>query len=307
MQVGLAFIALIGLLGMAGCASQKVVQPIDVGAISAVQAEIKRQIGIYIAADSQVPVPSVTINGVATPVSNIENGFWCGNSSVDGHIGFDVSSIKVELVTTLDNTGGASAAFTLPADIVTVGPSGGYKRDVTNTQTLDYNLWPLEHQSRFFSQNVTEEDIQSAPIAQALLSLRDALILSSMRLDYSTSPPTPRPPQPCFTDYDPTKPASDPGDSFKLGLSITNDVTGGVSVKVTILDFSATGESKSTTGNTLTVNFLQKVATTKNIQSLRDAMDTECKYPVKDPQKCASATTNFDEVVNNPNGLAAAY
>lgn len=291
------FFIIIGLLGLSSCASQQVVQPIDVGAISAVQAEIKRQVGVYLAKDSQSPTPIITVNGRATPLSQINDGFWCGN----GQIGFDISSVKVELTTTLDNSGGANAAFTLPANIVTVGPSGGYKRDVTNTQTLDYNLWPLENQSSsVLGQNVTEQDLENAPIAQALLGLRDALILSAMKFDYSTSPPTPRPPQPCFTDYDPTKPAGDPGDSFKLGLSITNDITGGVSVKVTILNFSATGESKSTTGNTLTVSFLQKTATTKSLQSLRDIMDTECKYPVKDAKKCTQATTNFNNSINGP-------
>ena len=55
----------------------------------------------------------------------------------------------------------------------------------------------------------------------------------------------------------PRKPGGDPGDSIKIGLTVTNDpkISGGIKVSVVSLDLS--GERRSTTGNTLTVNFYQ--------------------------------------------------
>jgi hypothetical protein len=134
--------AVIGLIGLVGCANQQPLEAIDVRAITAVQLEIKRQIGVYIAA-AQSP-PTVNIDGKVTPVSAIPDAFWCGK----GDIGLAISSVKAELTTTLDNSLGISAAFSIPANLVTVGPSAGYKRDVTSTQTLDYNLWPWLRPSR---------------------------------------------------------------------------------------------------------------------------------------------------------------
>jgi hypothetical protein len=134
-----------------------------------------------------------------------------------------------------------------------------------------------------------------------LLALRDALVLSAMRFDFSANPPKPRPPQPCFTDYNPDKPASDAGNTFKLALSITNDLTGGISIKVTVLNFSATGESKSTTGNTLTVSFIQHGL--QPIQQAKDKVDAECKYPKQDSKACKDARDALAEAEASETGV----
>jgi hypothetical protein len=122
-------------------------------------------------------------------------------------------------------------------------------------------------------------DIKDAPIAGVLSSLRDALTNSAKKIAPG--------PQACFTDYNPDKP-SDAGDSFKLGLSLVNDLTGGFELNVWVLDLTATSESKGTTGNTLTVSFIQR--SLKNIQTLRDQATEQCKFPDLDKPICEVAT-----------------
>src|SRR5204863_4965290 len=110
--------------------------------------------------------------------------------------------------------------------------------------------------------------------------LREALINSAKRSAQG--------PQPCFTDYNPDKPAGDAGNTFKLGLSFVNDKTVGLEIKVWILDLTATTEWKSTTGNTLTVSFVQRGLDV--IQRAKDKVDVLCKYP-RDPngKECKDA------------------
>lgn len=268
---------------IAGCAEQQPVQAIDLPAISAVQAEIKRQVAVYLAA-AQNP-PTVKIEGVDTPISRLKpSDWWCGSGKID----FDISSIKAELTTTLDNNAGATASFTVPVNLVTLGPSGSHTTDETSTQLLTYNLWPTRLQNpAVVARTPSQSEIDAAPIAKVLLSLRDALVLSAMKVDYSGPKPKARPPQACFSDYNPDKPSTDAGNSYKLGLSITNDTKAGLSVKVAILSFSATGESKSTTGNTLTVSFVQQGI--RKIQAAKDEVDQACKKPIHDAKACTDA------------------
>ena len=263
---------------VAGCAGHTPpLQVIDVHAIGAVQTEIKRQVGVYLAAAKAGP--RVNVNGVMVPISQIDpehRTFMCGA----GAIGFDISSIKAELTTTTDTTTDLKAGLSIPVDIVTLGPSGEAKREALDTETLDYNLWPLPESRQnpdVYTQGISDEDVRNAPIARALRDLRDALISGALMYDLSGPTPQQRRPTACFTDYNPDKPSGDTGDIYKLGLSITNDVSGGISIKVAILTFGATGEAKSTTGNTLTVSFLQSGVQT--LQALKDAADAECKHP----------------------------
>ena len=174
----------------------------------------------------------------------------------------------------------------IPIHAVEIDPSFGARTDVTNTQLLAYNLWPLDLSRQSLPKEMpTLEQKQNAPIAQVLLSLREALINSAKRTD-------PNKPQPCFTDYNPEKPAADAGNSFKLGLSFVNDVTKKFEISVWVLDLTAGTETKGTTGNTLTVSFVQRALS--RIQRARDAMDTECKYPKKDTDKaCLDAVPAF--------------
>jgi hypothetical protein len=225
-------------------------QALDIAAIAKVQGEIKRQVGVYIRSAANHPAGD-------------PKDFWCGT----GHIDFDISQVKAELTTTLETITNQSGSAKITWGAVEIDPSGSVKGDATNTEVLDYNLWPMSDQGALLAATVQDE--KPAPIAEVILSLRDALIASAKK----TAPG----PQPCFTDYDPGKPSADAGNTFKLGLSFVSDKTGGLEIKVWVLDLTNTTEWKSTTGNTLTVSFVQRGLDT--VQRARDKMDTECKYP----------------------------
>lgn len=249
------------LASMGGCAATPPVrQVLDEKAIVAVQGEIKRQIGIYMAAAA----------GAARDPKDTPDHYWCGSGGID----FVVLSVKAELTTTNETIKNAGIKAKIPFKAIEVDPSGSRKTDVTNTQVLDYTLWPTGRHP-----DLAAGDLEKAPIAKVLLSLRNALIDSARK----TAPG----PQACFTDYDPQKPAADPGDSFKLGLSFVNDVTGGFDITVWVLDLNATTETKGTTGNTLTVTFGQRNA--QMIQILRDEVTAQCKFPYFESMQCRIA------------------
>jgi hypothetical protein len=230
-------------------------QALDTKAISKVQAEIKRQVRIYMLAAKN------------EPVAGEPSDFWCGS----GRIGFDLSNVKAELTTTIETINSGGLKLKIPIRAVEVDPSGSLKTDVTNTQTLDYNLWPLSaNQQELANSKPSDDEINKAPIAKVLLSLREVLI-NSARKSQNLEP------QPCFTDYNPDKPSADAGNTFKLALSFVNDVTGGFELSIGVLDLTASTESKGTTGNTLTVSFVQHGM--KEVQVLRDEVDAECKFP----------------------------
>jgi hypothetical protein len=122
--------------------------------------------------------------------------------------------------------------------------------------------------------NPTREEVDKTPIAQVLRDLREALVAAGTTYDYSQTPPVERSPVPCFTDYDPKKPTAASGNTYTLGLSIVNDLTGGISISVAVLSIGVTGEAKSTTGNTLTVSFSQPGL--DKVQEAQDAVDADC-------------------------------
>jgi hypothetical protein len=251
-------------------------QALDTAAIAAVQGEIKRQVGIY-------------LREAAKHSAGDPKDFWCGTGNID----FDISQVKAELTTTLETITNKSAGLKIPWGAVEIDPTGSVKGDATNTQVLDYNLWPLEMERQAALLQATVNDQKPAPIADVILALRDAIINSAKE----TAPG----PQPCFTDYDPVKPAADAGNTFKLGLSFVKDTTGGLEIKVWVLDLSATSEWKSTTGNTLTVSFVQRGLA--KVQRARDAVDAECKYPKKyDDHPCQDALAAYKKAQEDAGG-----
>ena len=275
-----------GILTMAltgCCANPPVRQALDADAIGKVQAEIKRQVGVYIRA-------------AQTPDEATHHGpFWCGSGKID----FDISNVKAELTTTVENIGSVNLGLKIPVSEVTLGPSGGVKQDVTNTEVLDYNLWPIEtarQSSEFLEKPVTADELKGAPIAAVLLALRHALVVGAQK-----SQPGP---QPCFTDYNPDKPASDVGNTFKIGLTMVTDATGGIEVKVGIIDFTASQEYKGTSGNTLTVSFVQRGVTA--LQLAKDAVDAECKYPKNRSDACKEAKLKYQTEQDQGTGAGAA-
>jgi len=100
-----------------GCATAPVRQVLDEKAIEKVQADIKRQVGVYLAASAKKP-----------PGEREE--FWCGSGSID----FDISFVKAQLTTTVETIKNAGIKAKLPFKAIEVDPSGSRKTDVTNTQ-----------------------------------------------------------------------------------------------------------------------------------------------------------------------------
>ena len=119
--------------------------------------------------------------------------------------------------------------------------------------------------------------LNKAPqIAIALLELRNALILAATTTDYSTNKQ--REAQACFTDYNPTSPSADAGNSFKLQLQITSDPSVGITIGVPPLNLSYSQDLKSVSGNTpATVTFVQRGV--KHLQVLRDQATKDCSFP----------------------------
>jgi hypothetical protein len=285
------------------CQGSPPLQAIDVPAISAVQSEINRQVGIYLAASHQ-PI-MINVGGQLMPIKNVrppDGGrmFACGT----GNVAFEISQIKAELTTTSSKTIGGSAGITVPIHMVTIGAKAGDTVTATNTQTLSYQVWSVDKVSQnpnISNLHPSREYVDKTPIAQVLRDLREALVAAGTTYDYSQTPPVKRQPLPCFTDYDPKKPATASGNTYTLGLSIVNDITGGVTVSVAVLNLGITGEAKSTTGNTLTVSFSQPGI--ESIQIAQDAVDTECKYPKQDTAACIKAkNVRSDAIKSNDSG-----
>ena len=254
----------------AGCTrTPPPIQAIDSTAISVVENDLKRQVGIYIAAArDRTTVPVAHSDGVGTvlvdtPIDALpippgdpdKRIFACGT----GRVAFDITSVTAELKTSFDRTLGISASATIPVDVVTLTPSYSATGTASNLQTLDYQLFPLApaDQANLTGYSPTQADIDHAPIAKVLLGLRSAVVGSATRYDYSKVVPSLRPPQPCFTDYDPRKVLDATADKYTIGLSFTSDQKGGLTVQITVLSLGANGEWKSLTGNTLVVAFGQ--------------------------------------------------
>jgi hypothetical protein len=270
---GSLFLVLLLGSAMSGCRSMTPPkQALDTAAISAVQSEIKRQVGIY-ARVSREKIPQDPIQ------------FACGNGNVD----FDISTVKAELTVTTARTSKTGLSLEVPWNGVTISSTGQRTRGATNTQVLTYTLWLADSNLQAFAKEnaeVSKEEVLDAPIAQVLLSLREALLNGAKKSG--------RGPEPCFTNYDPAKPAMDAGNSFKLGLAYDSGRTGGLEIKIGIIDLTSSTEWKSSTGNTLTITFVQRGLAA--VQRARDAVDTECKYPKTEADKaCKDALDALKE------------
>jgi len=271
---------------MSGCATQKL-HPIDLAGVSDVQAKIKEQVSVYMRAASYLALVDqnygavVILNGKPIEIPPAE--FSCGSGRID----FRIAAIKAELVTSLDKTTAAKLGLTFPILPVTLGPSAGTTSDTLNAQTLDYNLWPLATSDQTFllpvkhwPESSPDYDalipaLNKAPIAIALLELRNALILAATTTDYSTNKQ--REAQACFTDYNPASPSADAGNSFKLQLQVTNDPSVGITIGVPPLNLSYSQDNKSVSGHTLTVTFVQRGV--KHLQILKDQATKDCTFP----------------------------
>lgn len=287
----LAVAAMTAVLG--GCQSPVRLQAIDVPSISAVQSDLKRQIAIH-AAFARKPMEIAVRTATGSEYVDIRRlpvpdggPIWaCGS----GQVGFEIVSVAAELNTTLERAAGGHLGVTVPVQTVTVGGKFGTTRTVSNIQKLVYNVYPAESETSRL--NPTRELVNANPVAQVLTDLREALIASATRYDYSQYPPRERPPTSCVTNFNPAK-LSDPGGTYSLALSIETDINGGVSVSLAVLEIGIDGSRKSTTGHTLLVTFRQT-----GLDAIREAnaaADDACKPPNQTSLICLAKTADAAE------------
>jgi hypothetical protein len=244
------FLASVFLLAVSGCADQQ--QVVDISTVPQIQADLKRQIGIYIAA-----VAAREADLKAHP--DDQAVYWCGNGSLD----FQITSVKLDLTTSLDKSDTISGSATVPLVSGSVGPAVSGVNDVANSQELtftEYAFNPAAQPDEVRNLSFTDKDLASAPIAQSLLSLRNGLIAAARK-----SPMGAKGPQACFAgvpietllkDADPAKAgAADSGNSFKLGVTITNSASEGITLKLGVVNLGNTLAQKMVTSNSITVGF----------------------------------------------------
>jgi hypothetical protein len=223
---------------LAGCVHHPLppINAIGVDRIAQVEGELKRQLSVY---QSSVNVERST-NGPAE--------YQCGNGSID----FDIASVQLNLTTTLESKDSGSLGATIPISIGSIGPSGNTSHDVSDLETLTFSLYPV-HDRAF---RVEPGDLtKPAPISDVLIALRKALLQNAKEKRI------------CVFDYDYTadSPAKDAGGSYAIGVTIVDDNSVGVTLKLAIINVSATHEQKATTGNSLVVKFRQTNIPTKVI------------------------------------------
>jgi len=273
------------LLTLCGCADQA--QVVDISSIPAIQADLKRQIGLYIA---EVSARETYLN--AHP--DDQAVYWCGNGSLD----FMITSVKLDLTTSLDRSDTISGSASVPLVNGSVGPAVSGANDVANTQELiftEYAFNPAAQPDEVRNQIVNDQDLATAPIAQSLLGLRNGLIAASRKSSGKG-------PQACFSDVpletmlkdaDPGKGGSpDSGNSFRLGVTVTRSGSEGLTLKLGPVNLGNTLSQKMTASNTITVAFkpFHPTAMLAETAPLRvaalDAADTvKAADPPKDPCK----------------------
>jgi hypothetical protein len=232
-----AVIPLALLLG--GCATRTglpEVNAIPIDRTDVVVAEVKRQVSLY---QYKVLELKQHPNEDGALVKAKRKKFVCG----DGEVDFDLTSVLMTLTTTASTSASGTVGANLPivAPGQSIGPSLTVSRNVDNTQELNFTLYPIPVKPNF---TYTSKDSRSA-ISDALFNLRTSLIRGATF------------PGACLATYNWRDVKTDKGGSFKLGLTVTSDVKGGVDIKLAPVSANVSGEAKSVTGNTLTVMFQQ--------------------------------------------------
>lgn len=215
-------------LPIGGCATTQSdrVQAIKSSSIQSVVDDMKRQVSVYVAYQNSPQGTRSVVDASATKA--------CGNGLID----FDIKSVKLEILTTLESSvdGGVEVGPIVSGAAAWSGGLGA-GRTISNTQELVLAVDALPNRSFVYARS---EDVKSAPIAATLINLREALIKAGEV-----------PNRICFK----TAKDADDGNTYKIALSIEDRGGGNVSLGVAPLGVSLSGETKSTTGNTLTVSF----------------------------------------------------
>jgi len=237
---------------LSGCAAIPPQEALSKAAIEKVVTDIKRQVSIHIS--------DQYINYDKSGHLKISRSVWCGNGMID----FDITQVKIDLLTTLDNTttGGLSVANIPVGGGVSLGGGVSISAETTKTQELvltERVLQPntdIRYKSSPWSYRYASNIDEPAPLADAMSNMRGALIQTASgqgQVCFSTVIPKAGNPPPAPSDgSDKTSQASN---TFKIAISVIDDGKGNLSVGLAPLTVTASGESKSTTGNTITFTF----------------------------------------------------
>lgn len=184
--------------------------------------EIKRQIGVYVQYQNSP-------DGYES-VRRESRQKICGN----GLVGFDIKSVRMELLSTADSTVGA----TIGGGYAPFSGGLGLSGSVSNSQALivDYDI----SRSRL-NTSYNDEDLKAAPIAALMKNLWSAARHSGDQQTYV-----------CLT----MKPTSQGGNTYKIAITTSTKATGEIEVGLANVALGASGEFKSSTGNTITVTLV---------------------------------------------------
>lgn len=288
------------VLGLAACGAK--IEAISPEAIGAVQADIRRQVDLYVRASAFEPF--FIRDGVVTPLTPPGTEYQCGN----GNIHYDITQVQADLSVLTTSEGGLSIGATLPVSAVTtVGVSGSFSRSEQTTQTLRYNLWPLPNRRTGAPLAVNPvasdlagivADLQQAPIAATLLNLRNQQIISAMVTNPISQRLNPVA-RSCFANFNLAAPSTSPGNLVTMGLTVTGSLGTKVSVGIGPVAVGLSDNYTRTTGNSLTISFAQPGI--DEAMAAADRVAAACKDGNQTSRACHRAREAYLDLLNDPN------
>lgn len=212
------------------------VNAISAARIDKVLSEIKRQLSIY---ESQALYLQQNPTQDKDLVEAQKAGFKCGK----GRINFEITAIDAELITTSSTSVGGSVSVGVIVPGGSIGPSVSGSHAVEDTQKLTFSVYPDKVPSDFqYSSNN-----KSAPIADLLFKLRAGFLRTATQVGA------------CYFTYNHKSGSGGDGNTYQIGLTVTDEGKGEVSIKLAPVEAGLNGGGKSVTGNTLTVHFAQRL------------------------------------------------
>lgn len=223
---------------LSGCA-QPAVEAINFKYLRDLQLDLKRQVGMYVAIAKAEPVSS---------------GPCSGKEPVD----FEITAVKLDLITTRDAKIGADLSAKVPISAVSITPSISGSGEVNNTQELQFTEWALPTANQALEGKQRGAfDLRNAEITTALLDIRNAMTSANVGQYRGVQ-------LACFADDLPKKDdkgnysaSSDDGNKFVFGVTITRIEGVGVGLGLGPINFAISDDKTAKLQSTLTVAFAQ--------------------------------------------------
>jgi hypothetical protein len=197
--------------------------------LDAVLTRVKQEVGLFYSdeAKSEANWHGLLNDLNVTPV--------CG----DGHIAFEITSVRMDFLVTNDQTGqiggGLKLPFGIPIANGSFGPGLTGSDETAGTMDLVYTYRPLASGPVSDDFNAIREN---AIILPALDHLRDSLIRTTGHT-------------PCFK----SRGAGDADQTLTFSVAVTKDVTGSLGFNFALLNLSASRDKKNSASNTITVSY----------------------------------------------------